>query len=301
MPLTHNFSIFLQPLKLGFLLFAIGAWWLLQGCERDQAPDSATTTGTLEPSPLILAVLPYDLPSNVHAHFEPFLQYLNQVSEQPVELYIATSYEDQIQKILSQQVDLAYMGATIYVKTQKVLAQSQQTLLNPLATELPYKAAVIIHADSQLKKLSELKNRRVAFGAYFSYTGHFAIRNALKQADIRLADLSFYSFLKRHHRSILSVVHRQFDAAATPLGIAERMIAQGYPIKILHVTETLAPIVLAATPKLPPQMSKQIQAALLNPNFDQQIQLSLIKPTGFHPFQQAPYQTVSETLQRFEQ
>lgn len=302
MTLTRHFIIDLKILTmLKRLLVFMGLWAFLSlsGCE--QSPDSKQTTETSDPPSIILAVLPYDLPTNVQTHFEPFLQYLSQVTHQQVKLYIATSYEDQIQKVLSQQVDLAYMGATIYVKTQKVLTQSQLPPLKPIATEAPYKAAVVVHQESTLTNLSDLKNHRVAFGSYFSYTGHFAIRNELKKAGVRLADLSFYSFLKRHHRSILSVVHHQFDAAATPLGIAKRMIEQGYPIKILHTTETLAPIVLATTAKFPTQIAQQIQTALLTPDFNQQIQLSLIKPEGFIQFDDAPYQKVSEILNLFEQ
>jgi hypothetical protein len=59
--------------------------------------------------------------------------------------------------------------------------------------------------------------------------------------------------------------------------------------------------VLAATPKLPSQITNEIHEALIHPTFNQEITLSQIKPKGFFPFDETPYQTVLKTLNQFEQ
>ncbi|WP_157760694.1 PhnD/SsuA/transferrin family substrate-binding protein [Hydrogenovibrio halophilus] len=279
------------------LLAGLLGWMLISGCDRPDQPDKMAETSEVEP--LVLAVQPFDLPSSVQQHFAPLQSYLSDVLKRPVKLYIATSYEDQIQKILNNKADLAYMGPTIYVKTQKIQKRAQKPL-KPIVTEHPYRGVVVVHEQSDIETLSQLRHKRLALGAYFSYAGHFAAREALNQAGVRLADLSLYSFLQRHHRAAMSVVYRHFDAAATTEGIARRMISQGHPLRIIHSTKPLAPIVLAANHHLSDALVETLQIALLNPNFDQELTLSLFSPQGYQAYQGQHYREVERVMTHFE-
>ncbi|KUJ71454.1 hypothetical protein AVO41_07970 [Thiomicrospira sp. WB1] len=279
------------------LLAGLFGWIVLSGCERPDQPDKVVESNQVDP--LILAVQPYDLPSSVQQHFAPLQDYLSDVLKRPVKLYIATSYEDQIQKVLSNKADLVYMGPTIYVKTQKIQKRAQRPL-KPIVTEPPYRGVVVVHEQSDIQTMSQLRHKRLALGAYFSYAGHFAAREALNQAGMQLADLSLYSFLQRHHRAVMSVVYRHFDAAATTEGIARRMISQGHPLRIIHSTKPLAPIVLAANHHLPDALTERLQIALLNPTFEQELTLSLFSPQGYRPYQGQHYREVERTMTHFE-
>ncbi|MCA1803915.1 MAG: PhnD/SsuA/transferrin family substrate-binding protein [Xanthomonadaceae bacterium] len=64
---------------------------------------------------LVFAVHPYDTPSRLVSRFQPLCDYLGAQLNRPVELYITTSYEDQVRKIAKDEVDIAYMGPSPYL------------------------------------------------------------------------------------------------------------------------------------------------------------------------------------------
>jgi phosphonate transport system substrate-binding protein len=285
----------------------------LQGCQQgsDSAemathnPDanhSSLEAATTPQKSLVLAVHPFDVPTKVQQHFLPIVTYLSQALEQPVELYVATSYEDQVRQIATGKVDLAYLGPSSFVTAYDKFTDEQGRKIQSIATERPYQAAVVVHADSPIQSMGDLVGKSMAFGSYFSYAGHFSVRQAMRDQQVSLADLQLYSFMGRHERAVLSVVYGSFDAAATTFGIAERMRKLNYPLKVIYVSDDLAPIVFAAAPGLSSQQVAKLKQSMLEPGFEAQEQLSLFAPGGrYYPFKAADYQSVRAALQNFEQ
>ncbi|MGE4502294.1 MAG: phosphate/phosphite/phosphonate ABC transporter substrate-binding protein [Thiomicrospira sp.] len=241
-------------------LFCLLCLNLLTACEQPTPPAPIKS----EPPGLVFAVPPYEMPSRIQQRFAPLLSYLSEKLGQPVHLYITTSYEDQIKRLALGEFDLAYMGPSSYIKARDNFqhTEGQPTLI---AGEAPYRAAIIVHEDSQIKTLQDLKQASFAFGSYHSYTGHFVVRQLLRLNHIYLKDLQFYSFLGRHERAVMSVVHKDFDAAATTEGFAQRFIALGYPLRVLHTSELLAPTVIVAKPGLSLETVNLLRDALLFP------------------------------------
>jgi len=277
----------------------------LTGCEQ---PSSMSLAGiNQEPrneleNHLVLAVHPYDLPTKVHLHFAPIVEYLSHSLQQPVKLYIATSYEDQIKQIALGKVDLAYLGPSSFVKAYDGFEDKLGRRIQPIATERPYQGAVVVHKDSQVESLSDLKDHTFAFGSYHSYAGHFVIRQALRAQGVTLSDLKLYSFLGRHERAVLSVAYGDFDAAATTSGIAKRMASLNYPIKTIYRSGDLAPIILAAAPGLDSNLVTKLKQVLLTPSFDEQEKMTLFAPGGaYFTFDNQAYETVRDNLATFEQ
>jgi len=234
---------------------------LIYGCERSQPVSDPIF---IEQPGLVFAVPPYEMPSRIQQRFTPLLDYLSEKLGQPIRLYITPSYEDQIKRLALGEFDLAYMGPSSYIKARDNFqhADGKPSLI---AAEAPYRAAIVVHQDSQIKTLQDLKHASLAFGSYHSYSGHFVVRQLLRLNNIYLKDLQFYSFLGRHERAVMSVVHKDFDAAATTEGFAQRFISLGYPLRVLHTSELLAPTVIVAKPGLAVETLNQLHDALLFP------------------------------------
>lgn len=261
----------MRPFKQAGLLVMV---LLFAGCQQDASVEPSTQSLDHAPAAgLVLAVPPYEMPSRIQQRFAPLIDYLSQTLNQPVHLYITHSYEDQIQRLASGQADLAYMGPSSYLKTRDNF-EYQQTPIELIVAEAPYRAAIIVHQDSEIQVLNQLKHKSFAFGSYHSYSGHFVVRQLLRLNAIYLRDLQFYSYLGRHERAIMSVVHQEFDAAATTEGLAQRFIDLGYPIRILHTSELLAPTVLVARSGLTQDTLDTIRDALLLPNDQQSDQIA---------------------------
>lgn len=252
----------------GIMLFNIGLG--ISGCQNaEQSEHKAQLTPAQsfpEAHPLVLAVPPYEMPSQIQLRFEPLVAYLSQILNQPIHLHITHSYEEQIKRLALGEVDIAYMGPSAYIKARDNFQPNHPEPIKLIVAEAPYRAAIIVHQDSDISQIDQLKHHSFAFGSYHSYSGHFVVRQLLRLEQIFLNDLQFYSFLGRHERAIMSVVRKDFDAAATTEGLAQRFIDLGQPIRILHTSEFLAPTVLVARAGLDPLIIDQLRDALLLPD-----------------------------------
>lgn len=259
----------------GLCFIAIGLWLL--GCQNpEQSAHKVEQIQSYldESKALVLSVPPYEMPSRIQQRFEPLVSYLSERLERPVQLHISRSYEDQVKRLAEGAVDLAYMGPSSYIKARDNFKASTLEPIQLIVAEAPYRAAIIVHQDTDIQKLTDLKNHSMAFGSYHSYTGHFIVRQLLRLEQVYLRDLQFYSYLGRHERAIMSVVHKEFDAAATTEGMAKRFIDLGYPIRILQTSELLAPTVLVARGGLEPHTIDTLRDALLLPNQYQMEQIA---------------------------
>jgi len=291
-------KLFVTPVSYLFITLLSS---LLSACSpsHSSTPSSQETLEQTDknPPPLILATAPYEIPSRIEQRFIPLTQYLTAVLHRPVHFIITPSYSDLIKKIGLGKVDLAYMGPVPYIKAKQNFKQAKGSI-QLLAVEKPYRAAIIVHQDSTIKNIQDITGHSMAFSDYFSYTGHFAGRKMMADQDIHLSDLQIYSFLGRHERAILAVVHKDFDATTTSLGLAKRFIQLGYPIRIIAVSDDLPPVGMVAKAALPLDLKNAISNALLTPPFDQVDQL--YKFGNFFPPQPQKYQSVSKVIQYFE-
>ena len=248
-------------------MLVIGFTFMLLGCQKAEQTETLISDKQLDSQPgLVLAVPPYEMPSQIQLRFEPLVAYLSQILNQPVHLHITHSYEEQIKRLVLGEIDIAYMGPSTYIKARDNFQTQHPESIKLIVAEAPYRAAIIVHQDSDISQIDQLKHHSFAFGSYHSYSGHFVVRQLLRLEQIFLSDLQFYSFLGRHERAIMSVVHKNFDAAATTEGLAQRFIDLGQPIRILHTSEFLAPTVLVARAGLDPFIIDQLRDALLLPD-----------------------------------
>lgn len=283
------------------LMLLITSALLISACQNEKT--EVKTNEMIEADKaLVLAVLPYDVPTKIQRHFSPLLKFLSQSLDRPVKLYVATSYEEQILKIVRGQVDLAYLGPSSFVRAYDRFESPNGNKIQPIATEIPYEAAIVVHKESPIKEVIDLKNHTIAFGAYQSYAGHFKIRDVLKKEGVSLSDLKLYSFLGRHERAIMSVVYGEFEAAAASSGIVRRILGLNYPIRAIYTTEKLPPIVIAASPDMPSELVSKLKSSLLSPSFEGQEAITMFAPGGtFLPFSNQTYEPVRQILNTYEQ
>ncbi|WP_051640861.1 phosphate/phosphite/phosphonate ABC transporter substrate-binding protein [Thiomicrorhabdus sp. Milos-T2] len=283
------------------LLLLIASILLLTACQNEE-PTAQEANPIEENNVLVLAVLPYDVPTKIQRHFAPLLTFLSKSLNRPVKLYVATSYEEQILKIVRGQVDLAYLGPSSFVRAYDRFESAKGNKIQPIATEIPYEAAIVVRKDSPIKNISDLKNHTIAFGAYQSFAGHFKIRDSLKKNGVSLSDLKLYSFLGRHERAIMSVVYGEFDAAAASSGIVRRIKGLNYSIKTIYSTDELPPIMIAASPYMPKEWVSKLKNSFLNPSFEGQEAITMFAPGGtFLPFNNQAYEPVRQIMKIYEQ
>jgi phosphonate transport system substrate-binding protein len=211
--------------------------------------------------PLVFLVHPFDTPSRLFSRFSPLCDYLEEALGRPVQLRIASSYEQQIQDMARGRAHLAYMGPTPYIRARDFF----KAPVRLLAAEAEqghafYQSVIVVPAGSPVVSLTDMKGRSMAFGAERSFGSHFVPRLMLGDAGVQLADLSRYGHLQRHEQVALAVLHGDYDAGGLRQDIAQQYLGRG--LRVIATSEPLPPHAIVAGPALPPELDEPIRRAL---------------------------------------
>jgi phosphonate transport system substrate-binding protein len=206
-------------------------------------------------------VHPYDTPSRVYARFRPLTLWLGAVVGRPVRLVIATTYAEQIDMIATGRADFAYIGPTPYVRAR---ARASVEILAGEAEhgQAFYQSALVVRADSPIRRVADLAGKRIALGAEISMSSAVAPKQMLAQAGLKRSDLAEVAHLDRHERVALAVLHGDFDAGGLRLDIAKTYLPRG--LRILATSQPLPPHVIAASPRVPAEEADRVRRSLLH-------------------------------------
>lgn len=211
---------------------------------------------------LIFGIHPYLPPSEIKIRFQPLADHLGKVLEQPLEIRIGRNYEEQIQAVGTNQVDIAFMGPAQYVKLRDAYGP------RPLLARLEVNGkpelfgAVIVRADSPLHALTDLKGRSFAFGDPDSTMSHIVPEAMLADAGIPLPDLGEYKFLGAHKNVVFGVLSGDFDAGAVKMEVFDEYADRG--LRLLVKSPAISEHLLVTRADLPTAQVDKLRQALLN-------------------------------------
>lgn len=259
--------------KLSCISLVISFVALLVACTQENSSQVEVSKETRKSEKLTLTFIvhPYDNPSRLVARFTPFCDYLSKAIGQQVNLVIARSYVDQIQRISKGQVDLAYMGPTPFLRAQDHYLVSAKERLVPIAAEVKggvasYQSVIVVPDNSDINEVKELEDRTFAFGAPHSFSSHYVPRVMLGNAGLAFKDLRDYAFLGRHERVALAVLHGDYDAGGLNREVAKRYQDRSPGLRILSTSPPLPPHLIVTRPGLPDNVLKLLSSALINPD-----------------------------------
>ncbi len=203
-------------------------------------------------------------PRIMYQLYQPFIDYLNEMTPYQFEIKLSRIYQDTIDQIGRGEISIASCGPFSYVQAREkyevtpiVRALSRDR--NPF-----YRGAIIVREGSPIKDIHDLKGKSFAFGQVWSTAGHLLPEYYLLKANIRLKDLKHYSFL-RHHDSVANAVMKgQFDAGAVKDIIAYKYQKEG--VRIIFFTEPIPTVPIIVNKKAFPEMVKSVKSTLLNLN-----------------------------------
>ena len=202
----------------------------------------ATTAGTAaEAEPLILGVHPYLLPAEIVTRFAPLADYLDKKLGRRVLVRVGRDYDQHIETIGRNTIDIAYVGPASYVKmvarhgAKPLLARLE---INGKPTVTAY---IVTRTDSPLRKLAELRGKHFAFGDINSTMGAIGAQHMLRQAGVGLESLGGYRYLGSHRNVALAVLSGDYDAGAVRKEVYDELQARGLRVlvKMPEVSEHL--------------------------------------------------------------
>lgn len=136
------------------------------------------------------------------------------------------------------------------------------------AAKFGYKMQFIVKADSKIKDVKGLKDKKIAFVRPRSNSGCKAAMTLLKDQHGMLPESDYqwyYSY--SHDASIEAVLSGKADAAPTASDILERKVAKDElsddSYRVIYESERFPPVAFGCSYNLPPEMRETISTALL--------------------------------------
>lgn len=219
-------------------------------------------TAAAADAPLRLGIHPYLPAAELHTRFQPLADYLGKAIGRTIEIRIGRDYEEHIQAVGTNRVDIGFMGPVLYVKLVK--AYGPRPLLARLEVngKPELTGAIVVRKDSPIHTLTDIKGHRFAFGDPDSTMGHIVPAAMMAQADVPLSGLSEYKFLGAHKNVAIGVLAGDYDAGAVKMEILNEYAGRG--LRLLTAVTPVSEHLLLTRSDLPTEQVEQLRQALLN-------------------------------------
>ena len=259
--------------------------WIMVGLMASagcyEPPESGELSGqfrqeVLRPEGLTLRLTPADLPpgrtqirfgvapflgsETATKGFKPVAEYLTNVLGYPVTLVVGESYQNLIDQVVANQLDIVILPPASYV-----LAKQRSPGLRLLASQIAYGSTtyssyLIVRADDAAQSLVDLVGRRIAFVDTRSTSGY--LFPAVSFLDVGIDPGQAFEevvFAGAHSDAIRLLASRKVDVAATASGMLDmtrRHSQKGKQldpggIRILHKSGRIPYDALCASGEMP--------------------------------------------------
>ena len=211
--------------------------------------------------PLILAVHPFLPNAEIQKRFAPLADYLSQRLGRQVQVRVGRDYEQHIEAVGLNSVDIAFMGPASYVKLVARFGPKPLLARIEINGKPILSGYIVTSVNSVLHNLSDLRGKRFAFTDPDSTMGSIVPQYVLQQAGVGLKQLGAYQHLGGHKDVALGVLNGDFDAGAVKSEVYDELAPRGLRAlaKLPNVSEHL----FVARADLPAQQIALLRQALL--------------------------------------
>lgn len=200
-------------------------------------------------------------PVIMYKNYQPILDYLTEHTPYRFELKLGKTYEDAVNFLQNRDTDLASFGAVTYIEAHK--KYGAKAILRPLNKDGSafYRSITVVRNDSDIKILSDLRNRSFAFASIKSTSGNLIPRYYLAKAGVHLKDLRSYVNLRHHDSVAKAVLKGEYDAGSMKDVIALKYIPKG--LRIIFVSDPIPSVPFAVRNDAPEEFVESVKKALL--------------------------------------
>lgn len=252
---------------------------------------------------LVLGVHPFKPSTRLFEAFTPLTNYLSEKLGQPVSLRIAKDYEEQVDAIGRGDIDIAYLGPSLYVKLRDEHGEQPLLARQQIGASPVFHGKIFVRIDSPIQTMKELTGKRFAFGEPHSTMSHLVPRYMLWQAGVTAEQFASYKFVGDHVNVALGVLVGDFDA-----GAVKEDVYFNYKSRGLREIATSAPIsdhVFVASRKLPEAQVRKLREILLRMNQDPKglaaLQAITKGVTALVPAQDSDYDSLRVVLKKMQE
>lgn len=214
------------------------------------------------PQFLTLGIHPYLPEKELIKKFLPLNQYLSDRLAIPIKINIARDYESHIERIGTDNLDLAYMGPASYVDMTQHYGKHPLLARLSIHNSPTFHGVIVVRDDSPYKNIKQLRHKRFAFGSVKSTMSYLVPRHMLEAAGITLEQLGEYGFLGNHRNVALAVLLGEYDAGAVKEAVFEEFRSKG--LRALTRSPAISEHLFVASNKLSQARINNLRQALFD-------------------------------------
>jgi phosphonate transport system substrate-binding protein len=215
---------------------------------------------------LRLGVLPDEAHENILKRIQPLTQYLTEETGINVQYIRYDKYDDLLKAFHERKVDLAWLGGYTFSKAH---LQDRAIPLVMRDVDFNFTSYFVVRADHPGKRISDFKDKTIAFGSKLSTSGHLMPRYFLSQMNI--IPEKFFSAVRhsgKHDKTIKWVRDGTVDLGVVNSMIAEKMFNENVltknKVRVLWETPGYSNYVWAIHPSIDSRTQIKIREAFLN-------------------------------------
>ncbi len=223
-------------------------------------------------------------------------QYMTNYFKQPVKVNfkVFRTYDDAIEGVVKGQVDFARLGPASYIVAKKQNPNIRLLVMGNRKGKKRFNGLIIVHKDSPIRKLNQLKGGTFGFGNKVSTIGRYLSQRELVKAGVCAKDLAKFEYLNRHDNVFSAVASKSFDAGALKESTFHKRNKKKGNVRVLHsFTNVTKPWVVKEG--LDEKIYKALQLALLN--LKDKSALKALKSQGFFPTSHEEYKFIELAMQ----
>lgn len=218
---------------------------------------------------LRFGIIPWEEPKKLEMMYEPLMNYLSEVLNQPCKLEVMGSYNDLVKRMSSGNVHIGFFTPKTYVT-----AKNQLKNLKYIATHLTlsesgkltdfYEGVIISRKGSDIESIADAKNKTIAFTHQESSSGYVYPSSLLRKMGVKYKEyFSQVFFLKKHHRITGAIYRGTVDIGVTWDGELENAVKKyGDAFTIVAKTRPIPNDPVAAAGSVSEEVVQAIAKAL---------------------------------------
>jgi len=234
----------LNFLKLGFKTLTISLLvFFIGSCTVERAP-----LGT-ESNPVKVFLIPSVDAQMLKDKAKDLKKALEDSTGYAIKLSVPSSYIAVVEAFGTKKADVAVMNTFGYLLANAKYDVEARLMVTRFGRD-SYKSQIIVHKDSPMKTIEDLKGKKFAFVDPASASGHILAKDLLKKKKIKLGQ---ETFAQKHDSVVTMVYQKQVDAGATfyspptkdgAIQDARRLVKTQFPdvadkVKILTLTDAI--------------------------------------------------------------
>ena len=222
----------------------------------------------LNPSTLIFSYTPVEDPSVYENVFTEFMAYLSKKTGKKVKWYGAESYAAQVEAMRSGRLHVAGISTGPTVFGVNLAGYVPVAIMGKTDGRFGYKLQLITHKSTNIRKVLDLKGRKIAHVTPSSNSGNQAPRALFKAMGVTPDKDYKVSYSGKHDNSIMGVANKDYDAAPVASSVLDRMITKGQlkrsDIRVIWESKPFPTTSYGFAHNLNPDLQKKVRDAFLS-------------------------------------